>query len=146
MLLWVHELDTAGLTQEITATDNCILGSIRPHIYKHGAPGGSLKLELRDTNNKLIASSPLVTIASISSAAYFHGYIKFDLYAPLTAGKNYNIKLVGSGYTYAPGAYIGWCNDYDLRKYDAAYSPSDAQYGALDMEVWKYKKILKGEA
>jgi hypothetical protein len=129
----------------MTATENAHIYAIRPHIYKHGSPAGSLVLDVLDANGKLIKSSSAVTISSISTANYFHGYVKFDISLPVTSGKTYQIKLRGTGYTFSASAYIGWCNDFDLRKYTADYSPNTGIDAALDMEIWSGRRPQKGD-
>ena len=136
MQLVVHELQVLGVKQLVTATKNDSIVAVRPHLLKFGSPAGSLKLQLLDANSKIISESVSITIASISSQAYFHGYVTFDFAFNVMAGQNYYIKLLGVGYTFSEGDYIGWCNDYDLRKYDATYIKNNGFYAALDVEFW----------
>lgn len=144
MILVVHELVTV-LKQEINLLDKDLLvHAIRPHIYRHNSPTGSLHLEIWDENEKTIAQSSSVAIASIGTAAYFHGYVEFPFVEPLKAGSTYWVALKATGgYSFSESAYIGWCNDYDLRKVDADYTPNEGVSAALDMEFWVKKRTFR---
>lgn len=139
MRLVVHELYAQGLKQRIKVTENLNIVSIRPHLYKHLSPAGSFKLELLDENEQKIDESETLTMASVSSANYFHGYVRVNCTFALKKNTEYYIKLVGSGYTFNESAWFGWCNDYDLRKVEASYTRNQGYYGALDMELWDSK-------
>lgn len=147
MKILVHELrDT--LRQKITVgTKALMLHAIRPHIYKHGSPAGSLYLQIQDADGKKIADSAAVTLASISSVNYFHGYVRFLISVPLMAGTSYHVALKSTGYTYGGSAFVGWCNDYDLRKVDATYTnvSTRGRSAPLDMEFWTYTQLLRGQ-
>lgn len=140
MKLVVHELITT-LSQQVTATKNFNLSNIRPHIYKHGSPSGSLQILIEDINNKLVASSNIIAISSLSTLAYAHKYYKFDVITPIKLGGIYKITLKGISYTFSESAYIGWCLDYDLRKYTATYSPNAGIKSAFDFEGWEEKEL-----
>ena len=146
MELIVHEMTGDTLSQKITVgSSNKFLYAVRPHILKYGNPSGSLYFLIADSAGKAIFSSDLITISSISASDYFHGYVRFLVSLGLRASTTYTFQLIGSGYTFSESAYIGWCNDYDLRKYDTDYSsaPSPAD-GALDMEIWTRELVEKG--
>lgn len=144
MKLLVQEVVTE-LKQLMTVGDEHIdVTNIRPHIYKHLAPAGSLSIEIRDTNNRVIATSNSVTITDISGSNYFHGYVKFDINAHLKSGESYYIALKSSGYTFSEAAWVGWCTDYDLRKYDADYSQATGFCSAMDLEIWEKRDRIRG--
>lgn len=136
MKLIVSELETGNLYQNMSPTSNQNIEAIRPHLYIQGNPAGSLKIQIQDNNGELIAESDYITIASITSAANFHGYVRFYINASLISGTTYRIKLASTGYTNVPGTFVGWCNDYDLKKYEYAYSPNTEVSKPLDMEIW----------
>lgn len=144
MILLVHELSTNGLKQELNILENLNVLSVRPHLYKHNNPSGSLKLQLLDENEKKISESSSILISDISNSSYFHGYVRFNCNWQLRDGVNYFIKLVGVGYSFNESSYIGWCSDYDLRKVNADYSPNDSFHSALDLELWAKTKIKRG--
>lgn len=142
MKLLVHELTASGLEQVMVATDTCILVAVRPHIYRHMIPSGSLAIEVRDGDDNLLATSESVAINSIGSANYYHGYVRFFVNVGIVSGQTYKFKLVSSGgYTFNESAYIGWCNSFDLSKYDSSYTPTNSFYQPLDMELWKRSSV-----
>jgi hypothetical protein len=137
MKLIVHELKAAGLSQTVVAPRNMILSAIRPHIYRHNLPTGTLAIEVRDALNTLIATSESITISTIGTKAFFHGYVRFLVDAYLKKGQSYSLKLVGTGYSFSEPAYVGWCNGYDLGKYDSTTVPADIYQSPLDLEIWE---------
>lgn len=141
--LVVDDLDTT-LTQKVTPTETVIIAAIRPHILIHGNPSGSLRVDIYDsTNTTLLKSSEEITIAAIKTLAtitenFFHGYIRFNIDWGLVKDTEYSIRLEGlSGYSFSTSDFIGWCRDFDTRKYNASYSPSTGFSSAFDMEIWR---------
>lgn len=145
MKLIVHELKTSLYQQIKVKEDNLLLYAIRPHLYKHGNPAGTLKIQLQDSNSKVIANSETLNISAISAATYFHGYVRFLISSPLTNLVSYRAVLIpGGGYSFSESAYIGWCKDFDLRKVNALYSPNSGLNAALDLELWIRRSIDRG--
>lgn len=149
MNLILEELGLLGSTlqQKITVGERpVIVKHIRPHIYKHGTPAGSLKVQILDGSLTVIAESALVTVASITaiSNTYYHGYIQFDVDCGMQANQSYWIRLASTGYTYAANNFIGWCKDFDLKKYDWSYSPNAGGQSSFDVEIWENKNVVKG--
>lgn len=139
MILQVHELVTE-LKQKIRATSNVDMYALRLHLYRHLLPTGSLFLELRNSNNVLIKTSEVIDIADIPQTQnYFHGYIRFILEYPLREGLEYFIALKSTGYTYSGSAFIGWCNDFDLRRVESNYAPNAGISAPLGLELWAYE-------
>lgn len=133
------DLDTEA-SQEITMINDCNLVYIRPHVIKHGSPGGSIKVQVLDENDYLIGESSSVTVASISTFDYAHGYVRLPIDVPLKAGSTYKINLVGhSGYTFSDANHVGFCRDFDLRKVRAAYTSNLGADSAYDIELWERK-------
>ncbi len=138
MKLIVHELEAAGISQEVTATANVIVRAIRPHIYRHNMPAGKLKIEIYDSGNTLISTSESLDISNIGSADFFHGYVRFYVDAYLSKDQTYTFELVGhDGYSFSESSYIGWCNGFDLAKYPASTTPANKFSYPLDFEVWE---------
>lgn len=135
MQLVVHEL-VSSLYQEMTTTKAVMIAAIRPKLYIHGSPAGSIVIHIRGPLGNLIAESDFVSIASLKTAAYAHKYYRFDVSAFLQAGKTFRVYLASTGYTFNESAYVGWCNDFDLRKYDPAYEVATPFNSPLDLEVW----------
>lgn len=144
MKLAVHELRTE-LSQKITTGDKPVwVEAIRPHLYKHGSPAGALYLEVRNAQGYLIATSQPVVIADIPGLPFFHGEIDFPLETSLVANATYFVTLKGTGYSFNESAFIGWCNDFDLRKMQPSYSPSNGTRAALLLEIWERKPTKRG--
>lgn len=137
MKLVVAELTSSGLEQIVVPSKNTIVEAIRPHIYRHNFAAGSLKLSIYDSLNNLVAESDPVAISSIQSLAYFHGYVRFNINAYLKRDQEYRIKLTGTGYTFSESAYIGWCNGFDLGKYDPITTPISDFAAPFDLEIWE---------
>ena len=135
-LVYSELLTGQTIPQEIKLLADVNLRYIRPHIYKKNSPAGSLRLDIKDQDNHLIASSDVITIASISAFDFAHGYLRFDVLTPLKKDLIYFIELVGVGYTFTENAHIGFCKDFDLRKVSANFSPNTGLDSALDLELW----------
>jgi len=147
MKLNVHELQAAGLMQRFTVGSNPLdVYAIRPHLYKHLSPAGSLYMEIRSDGGSLLSTSETLTISSIhsngfASANYGHGDIRFYTSARLAANTTYQLWLKSTGYTYANSAFIGWCNDFDLRKIDKDFT---GPASALLFDLFTYQYLTKG--
>lgn len=143
MILQVHELQTE-LKQKIRATANVDTYAVRLHLYRHNLPAGSLFVELRNANNRLIKTSNVITIASIpQTQAYFHGYIRFLISHPLKRDSEYYFALKSTGYAYSGTDFIGWCNDFDLRRVRSNYAPNAGINAPLGLELWANETITR---
>lgn len=151
MDLVVFELGLTGdfgntqLRQQIRPLIDLQVEAFRPHLYVEDNPAGSLFMEVQDLNGKTIAASNTVAISSITSATYFHGYVKFDISIGLRKDVSYNIALKPSGYTYSASTFVGWCNDFDLRKVDTTVPSPIGVSSPLDMEIWTEQQIKRGD-
>lgn len=137
MQLVVSELIT-NLSQEVVATSNLNIEAIRPRLLKYGSPAGSLLLNVKDANNKKIVSSETISIASISTADYFHGLVRFYVDVSFKSGSTYIIELASTGYTYNSSHWVGWIFDYDMRVVDG---PNGAVH---QLELWERKQVRRG--
>lgn len=142
MYLVVHELKTS-LYQEITTTRSMQIVALRPHLYRHLSPAGSLQMQIWDASGNLIGSSASVNISAIGSGNYWHGDQEFTISTELKESTIYRLALVASGYTFAETAYMGWVNDFDLRKVSASYSPNAGINAALLVEAWESREIIR---
>lgn len=139
MKLLVHELQDE-VYQTITPSRNEIVEAIRPHLYKHNFPSGSVVVEVHDNIGCLIAQSDSINIADISDANFYHGYIRFYIKAYLKAGTTYRVVIKAQGgYTFSESAYLGVCNSFDFATYPASYEPSLGVNSPLDIQVWTRK-------
>lgn len=138
MKLLVTELSTERKQKIVIGSENVQLYAVRLHLYRHLNPTGTLTVELRNAENQLLASSAALNITSIPATLdYFHGWIRFLLSYPLKKNTEYFIALkAGGGYSFSESAYIGWCNDFDLRHVSSAYAPDGGTSAPLGIEVW----------
>lgn len=136
MRLVVHELLTS-LSQTLKPEKITNVNVIRPHLYIHNSPSGTLKVQITTMDGALIGESEALNISEITNAAYFHGYVRFNVSALLMKDTEYKISVVaGGGYSFSESSYCGLCNDYDLRKYQPGYEHSEGTRAPLDIEVW----------
>lgn len=137
MKLVINELEASGVVQALVPEKNLILEAVRPHIYRHNWPTGSLKVQVLDTDDNLLAESESVDISDIGTEDFFHGYVRFLVNYGLEKNVTYKFKVVGEGgYTFDEASYIGLCSDYDLRKYDPVNTPAGGLYAPTDIELW----------
>lgn len=139
--LVVQEVDLE-VVQEIERSTPVNLYAIRPHLYIHNAPAGSLKIQVRDSNGYLVGESETLTIANIKTDAgagnFYHGYVRFLCNIPLMANTVYQVVIVGTaGYAFNSSAYVGVCCEFENRKYAVDYSPNDGTRSPLDIEFWE---------
>ena len=136
-----HELFNT-LSQEFTATKNHDIVAVRPKIYVHNSPAGSLKVQRQDQNGLVIDESNSVAINTISTEPFFHGYVRFDMLTPVKEGEIFKLALVGDGgYSFSQGSFIGWLTDWDLRKYTATYFNPIGVRAPFDVEFWEKRGI-----
>lgn len=136
MKLIVHEISTS-VSQKLTPDANTQVSVIRPHIYVHNKPTGTLKVQVAMPDGTLVAESAWLDIQTICTLPYFHGYVRFDVSANLKRGVEYMVSVVaGGGYTFSESGYVGVCNDFDSRKYDISSPITHPWYAPLDVEVW----------
>lgn len=150
MKLIVFELQDDNIKQQIKVNENDLqVGAIRPHIYRHRAPAGTISMQVQDVNGGIIATSNALTISTLGTLDFFHGQIRFDIEASLNANTVYNIAMRSSGYSFAEAAYVGWCNDYDLQKNERNFELDFSNGGDFDaallMEVWERVVLPKNE-
>jgi len=138
----VEELDTT-LSQSFTLTNGMSLTAVRPYIYKHLNPSGSLLLEVKSGATVLTSKTILISeIITNVASNYFHGFYTFTLDNEifLTPG-TYTIDITGSGgYTFSELAFIGWVRDYNdlIYSVDNDTTSKDIQK-PLTFQLWGYK-------
>jgi hypothetical protein len=139
--LVVSELKASGLIGEYTSAKNSIGYAVRPHLYRHNYASGSLKVEIYDESDVLLATSESIAIADIvgpNEDDFFHGYVSFQVNVGFKKDQTYKFKLVSEGgYTFNESAYIGWCSGFDLGKYPPTYTPTSSLNYPFDLEVWE---------
>lgn len=137
MKLIVSELINNNLYQTIKPSETTHVEAIRPKLYYHNNPTGEIRLQLLDNNGELIAESSYLDMATITSAQYFHGYVRFYINASLSANVNYRIRLKTRYHTPSETSYIGWCHEYDNIKNTPTYTVGGTFSNPLDLEVWQ---------
>lgn len=136
MKLIVHEILTS-VSQALTPNKTKQVSVVRPHLYIHNKPVGTLKVTISQEDGTLIGQSTEIDIQSMTTLPYFHGYIRFDVSAHLKRDVKYVFSVVaGGGYSFSENGYVGVCNDFDLRKYDLSAPITHPKYAPLDVEVW----------
>lgn len=124
--------------QAIKPTENIFVVAIRPHLYIHGTPAGTVKVQIQDGNGRVVAESNSLTITSLKSLSYAHKYYKFDIYSSLIKDVSYRIAVVcGGGYSFNESAYVGVCHDWDNTKSSLEYTPVSDFEKPLDIEIWQ---------
>lgn len=146
MILEIYELTTNSgvdaLSQTLTNESAITVNALRPHLYISGPPAGSLYMEILNSSSTVIATSETVAISSITSSLFFHGYVRFYIDAILAADTEYSFALRSSGgYTFQESAFVGWCSDYDLRKYTLG---SGLSANPMDLEIWSLNLVTRG--
>lgn len=137
MDLVVEEFKTKVLKQEMEASSNQLIEAVRPHLYVHNTPSGSFTVTLENSDSQVFATSNTIAISTVSATNFFHGYIKFDFDAAVHVDDNFFVAITMSGgYTFAEANYVGWCKDFDLRKYTPDFTPNVGFSSALDLEIW----------
>lgn len=140
MKLIVRPIETY-VEQKFTPDSNKFVGAVRPHLYLHNHPAGSLKVQICAEDGTLLAESDEVEMSDITSANYYHGYVRFLITANLMKDVPYLFRVVGiNGYTFNESSYCGVCNDYDLQKYPRTSPPVANRFAALDFEIWSRSK------
>lgn len=137
--LIVSECDPS-VYQQITADENMFVVAIRPHLYIHGSPSGTVKVQVQDENGYVITESSAQTITDLKTATYAHKYIEFELNTNFVEGSVYRLAVVcEGGYSFSESAYVGVCLDWDNPKINASYNPNVGASAALDFEIWVRK-------
>jgi hypothetical protein len=132
------------LYQDLSCTRDVDIHAVRLHLYKHNEPQGNLKVQITNGDGLFLAESGFIPMSSISDQPFFHGYIRFLVSYPMKKNSLFRVYLKYSGkYSFSDSAYIGWCNDFDLRKYPATYSPNKSTRAALDLEVWSKSERVR---
>lgn len=138
MKLVVQELGASGINQRMTPFKNTIVTAIRLHLYRHNFASGSLKVEIYNDADHLLATSESVQIDEIRDAAFFHGFVTFNIHVYLKKDELYRIQLVGAdGYTFDEDTYCGWVNSRNLATYPMTSEPSNDYRFPYNLQIWE---------
>lgn len=104
------------ITTKVTLLKNCIITSVRLHLYRKNLITGNLAIRLY--NNSDLLGHGIITMNELNSipGTYFHGMIDIELEKPV------QINLIQSGYEL----------DVEIEMFD--YTDSDDNYVALIRE------------
>jgi len=148
MYLVVNELESSLTVDVVFDGTNSEVHAIRPYLYVHNSPAGSLKVSLMDSAGTTTIASKEMTIAALiaglnSFSNYYHGYVLFELdNTAFIADGNYKIKLEGTnGYSFDEADYIGWISEHEDRKNDMNFTPAGDDENSFSYEVWSYKEV-----
>jgi len=144
MHLIVFELVTSRYHNYVPTGSVKQVEVIRPRLYRHGSPAGTVKVQILSNAAALIAESNSRTIADIGTGTHWHGMANFTIAASLTPGTTYRIQVITSGYTFDENAYLGWCNGFSLGRYETTYPDDNQWVKPLDVEIWTRQQISKG--
>lgn len=133
------------LAQQFTVgSESKYIYAVRPHLYKHGNPSGSLVMKLYESNGTTLrATSESIALSSIGSTTFFHGKIRFLINSGLVASTNYYLKLESSGYTYNASNFVGWCRDFDDRIYTANFTTNLGMSSPYFFEFWTKEDYIR---
>ena len=143
MTLIVHEfkntLQGGTIFQWVKTTEGKDFWGIRAHLLRFGNPSGTIQFKIYDVNDRLVQAGPAIPLSSIGTGTYWHGYYPLENKLDLPAGIYKFLLATSGGYSFGGGNYVGWCNDYDLRKYELDYLSDSDLKDPLDFEAWSYK-------
>ena len=146
MKVVVEEL-SGTLSQTFSTKNRLQVKSIRPYIYKHRSPAGTLTIEI-EQNSTTIATSTGVTSADIetntasTSINFYHGYYRFDFTDQFHIEKgNFTVKLTSSGYTFGESAYFGWVKPHENISIPIDYDQTGKgdESNPFGIEIWTRK-------
>lgn len=124
--------------QSIRTTRHIDLVALRPRLYLHGSPSGTIKVAVQNSSGLTIAESSDQTITDLKTNTYAHGYYRFYITASLVKDEDYRFCVIcGGGYSFSESAYVGVCTDWDSTKSQLDYTPSSAFEYPLDFEAWE---------
>ena len=124
--------------QFITPTSPVFVYAIRPHLYIHGSPAGTVTVQIQDDMGRVVQEATPLTITTLKTLAYAHGYFRFLMSANLAQDATYRIAVVcGGGYSFSESAYVGVCHDWDNTKATLSYTANGSFEKPLDIEIWE---------
>lgn len=112
-------------TQPFRIQKTVSIGHIRPWLYKHGTPIGSVTLEVYSGATQLASASlPIESVTDAVPGVYGHGRVRFDfdsltLHHDSTAEyTEFTFKLSVSEHTKDPDNFLGAVRQYEAPVYD----------------------------
>lgn len=138
MRLCVYENGVEGQSQKFTMGNDVKMAGCLVHIYKHGTPTGTMRLELYDENILKRLALADVLLSSLPSG-YVHGMFRFDITYPLKAGQTYWFVMNSAGgYSYDANNFFG------LVMANGGLSWNGQ--GGMNLRILKYRNFNRGRA
>jgi len=143
--LTIHELgnEEAEFEQVLTLEKDILINAIRPYIYKHNSPAGTIRMAIWK-NAAEIAYGELTSTEmenlddDLANFDFAHGHMRFDLnrFVRLRKGE-YTIKMSSTGYTFSESAYFGWVKAHEDIRYSINGVSQNAFENPYTVELWR---------
>jgi hypothetical protein len=142
MTLFVQEFradfNNGVLWQPIKVKKHVNLAYIRPHLFRYNQPTGTLRIVIMNLSQRIMHEGEKITITDVFSNSFAHGYYPMKVGYSLAPG-NYLLGIkAGDGYDFSSGAYAGWVNGFDLKKYLSTYTINETAKEPLDFEAFSF--------
>ena len=140
--LVIDELRTT-LEQDFQVANRIQINTVRPMLYIHNAPAGSVTVTLK--KGSTILSSATLSIANIISMASLSNFTwgTFSFYLDedvvLHPDTDYTLELSSSGYSYSESSYIGMVKPHENPKNTFEDTAINSYENAFGFELWGYK-------
>ena len=138
------------LDADVTPTRNMDITQISLRLLRHNTTTGTLSIQVRDSNSKIIASSSSVTISAMASLSYAVVDTPFPISVKLQKDLNYKIRLVpAGGYSFSSNNHIGWLQDTDYetdseRRVAITYANGRGFSGPFDYLPFEKRLVVRG--
>jgi hypothetical protein len=143
--LLLETVENAPLAQNFEVTDRLQLVAIRPWLYLHNDPVGSIKVSLKfgaeTIASKTLTVAEILTLANLPAGRYHHGFFTFDLEAVLNIKTTYQITVEGAdGYAYDPDKYFAWIKPHENLVNTFNENVLFDDQNPFGYQIWGYKK------
>ena len=140
--LVIDELRTT-LEQDFEILERMQITTIRPVLYIHSAPAGSVIIKIKSGSTVLSEATMLISdiISEGSLSDYSWGSFSFTLNEEIVLHPEttYTIELSGSGYSYSDSSYIGMVKPHENEINELQDSTANPLENAFGFELWGYK-------
>lgn len=145
--LVVRELGIDGdhleLSQTVTVEEDILINAVRPYMYKHNSPAGTIRITVyKDASElaygELTSAEMEANDIKLATHSFAHGHFRFDLnkFLRLRPGE-YEIKMTSSGYSFSEGAYFAWVQSHEDIRYSINGVPQNSFENPLTVELWR---------
>lgn len=131
MRLRLYEVGVDNTWLGFTPSRNIDLNCLRVHLYKQGSPGGAIRISVTQAESlSFTLATHTVNVSEISSASYFHGFVKFNVAMNLKSGTPYFVYMSSTGaYSADASNYVAWAVSSGLPNC---------------IEFWENKNLVRG--